>query len=327
MAGKHSRAVAREQMAVLEETAADFAEYARDAKSIQEAASNAIEAAKLKEAHRAIARDRLTAALDVLDYEYGRQGRSDPTIAAQFAVVVYGSLHWTAVLNEEEEPQKYAEEGTAERLPGVPAHTLAELGKRKRSELPHTNYECGKSCGLKLGVYYAVREAPARLRDGRKPPFQLAPAFRDDGSALSKEEFAEIEKARKAADATARRRAKGAKPAAQVRAEQSHDRAIWEEYAGEHGIRPDTAQRWVKAGKIPPPEGLIRSGVTDKEKGKNYTGDASPDRKGGGLKAPPLPVAICPVIRATVRANQIGAAFSEALGIVAELEPATRRRG
>jgi hypothetical protein len=327
MANSHSRTVARQQMAALEEMAADFADFARNAKRKQEASSNAIEAAKLKEAHRAIARDRLMAALDVLDYEYGRQGRSDPTIAAQFAEVVYGSLLWTAVLNDEREPQKYAGAETLRRLPGVPTCTLAELVKREQSQLPHTNHECGKSCGLKLGIYYAVRGAPARLHDGRKPPFQLAPAYRDDGSALSKEEFVQLDKDRKAAEARDRRRAKGAKPAAQVRAEQAHDRAIWEEYAGEHGIKPDTAQRWAKAGKIPLPEGLIRSGVTDKDRVKKYRGDASPDRRGGGLKAPPPPNAVCPVIKATERAKQIGAAFNKALGVVAELETTTRSRG
>ncbi|KQW75635.1 hypothetical protein ASC89_22115 [Devosia sp. Root413D1] len=335
------REVELEQNAHLDEAEAALDGAAREASRKQEEAALALSTARRAEANAAMADQRLASALGALDYAHGVQGRAEPAIATQFAAAVYAPLLWAADCHEElrgeDERRTFAAEETARYLPGVPAAVVDELRRRPRSKLPRTNYEHGKSCGLTLGHWDAYRQAPARILDGKKQPVQLAPAFNDDGTPLTETEFRDILKARKAAAAMARRRVGGALPLDEHRAVQDHNRAVWAKYAKRLGVKVDTAQRQVRSGKVPAPDGLvgaIRTRVPSKKEEHN-SGNACSDED-GGLMAPPRhtprakpkrTAASGPVGTVAARVRHFGTVLADVKNIIEELQPRTRRRG
>jgi len=295
-ARKHARQVEREHANRLKAALDEIDGANRKAERAHAKAMRSIALAKRAEANAAMADQRLASVIDTLDFLRGIQGRSDPSIAEQYSPAVYVALRWAAKfvddLPSDERQRAYALKETWRLLPGLAASAVRKLRRLGEHDLRWSNYDVGKSIGLTVGQWDAIRLSPGRSRNGRLPPLQLRPAYHDDGSPLSEEEFLAILKDRDAIKKRELRRAAGSLPILEHRAVLASNRAIWDAYANQLGLKVDTVKRKVRAGTLEPPPGLtteIPSRVPTNKKEYNNSADASSDDGGGGLKAPPHP--------------------------------------
>lgn len=279
------RLAATEQAQPLHEEAASLLDEAdRITDAADQAATAALARARKLEVSTQRANQRTRSLMDVLDFEHGIQGRNDPAVVSVFAGQVYRAIWWGLEVAHYgyDARRREAAAQLQSIFPTVPTDLVAHLTSLPWSELKQDNAEAGRAIGLRLDTWEAVRSSP----HGEARSLQLVPAFRADGSELPLEEFrAHVAELKRLAQAQ-RRRDAGARTQEERDAVRAADRAVWAALAASLDIKPDTAKRWAKAGRIEYPPGLSSGSIRDrvpiqKEGNSLYQHGTSDERDGG----------------------------------------------